>query len=78
MPIIVSQLVTWLNPGGIKRWLLFILKELDKKRVTMDFCCIGPNLGELGGQDQALGARLIHRPSGPALLISKGQTGRRI
>jgi glycosyltransferase EpsF len=65
MPIKVLHLITWLNPGGIERWLLSMLREIDRKRAVTDFCCKGPGVGELAPQAEALGARVYHCPLGP-------------
>jgi glycosyltransferase EpsF len=65
MPIKVLHLITWLNPGGIERWLLSMLQAVDRERVAMDFCCKGPGVGELAPQAEALGAMVYHCPLGP-------------
>lgn len=62
MPIRVLHLITWLNPGGIERWLISMLRAVDREQVLMDFCCKGPNIGNLAGQAKALGAAVYHCP----------------
>jgi glycosyltransferase EpsF len=65
MPIKVLHLITWLGPGGLERWLLSMLRAVNRNRVAMDFCCKGPGIGELAPQAEALGARVYHCPLGP-------------
>ncbi len=58
----VLHLVTTLNPGGIERWLLDMLRTVDRKRYEMDFCCKGLTEGQLAPQAKALGAKVWHNP----------------
>ncbi|MFP3869172.1 MAG: glycosyltransferase [Desulfobacteraceae bacterium] len=67
-PIKILHLVTWLNPGGIERWLISMLREIDRERVAMDFCCKGPTTGILTSQAEALGAKVYHCPLKPTHL----------
>ena len=64
-PIKVLHLITWLNPGGIERWLLSMLQKVDRDRVAMDFCCKGPNTGSLASLAKAMGATIQHCPLRP-------------
>lgn len=45
-----------------------MLRELDRSRVAMDFCCKGSNPGSLAPQAEALGARVYHCPLRPTHL----------
>lgn len=70
MTIRVLNLITSFNPGGIERWLISMLKAMDRSRVVMDFCCktLGPNLGPLLPQVLDLGAQVFHCPLRPTHL----------
>jgi glycosyltransferase involved in cell wall biosynthesis len=59
------HLVTTLNPGGIERWLLSMLQEVDRGRVAMDICCKGSDTGSLASQAEALGASVYQCPLHP-------------
>lgn len=56
----VLHLINWLNPGGIERWLLQLLREVDRERYEMDIACKGAALGSLAAEAVALGARVWH------------------
>ena len=47
MAIKVLHVITWLNPGGIKRWILTMLREIPRLKIIMDICCKGDSVGTL-------------------------------
>lgn len=61
-PIRVLHLINWLNPGGIERWLLQMLKEVDLERYRMDIACKGNGVGSLAPEAVSMGARVWHTP----------------
>ena len=61
----VLHLITWLSPGGIEKWLLTMLHELDRSRYRMDFCCKGPSRGTLAQVATDNGAKVLHCPFTP-------------
>jgi len=52
----VLHLITWLQPGGIERWLLEMLRQIPQAECAMDVCCKGPDLGVLAGAARDRGA----------------------
>lgn len=65
VPLKVLHLITWFAPGGIERWLLSMLKVVDRQRVAMDFCCKGPTTGILSYEAESAGAKVYHCPLSP-------------
>lgn len=68
MSMRVLHLITWLVPGGIERWLLSMLRSVNRSHVEMDICCKGAGIGPLAQEAQALGARVYHCPLRPTHL----------
>lgn len=62
MPYKILHLVTTLGPGGIERWLLDMLRQVNRERYAMDFCCKGASVGQLASEAEALGAKVWHNP----------------
>ncbi len=54
----VLHLITWLNRGGIERWLLTMLGEMSRDECQMDVCCRGSEAGELAAEARALGSNV--------------------
>ncbi len=61
----ILHLITWLQPGGIEKWLLSMLEQIPRSRYAMDFCCKGPHTGNLTPSALAQGAQVYHCPLGP-------------
>jgi glycosyltransferase EpsF len=61
-PIRVLHLIHWLTTGGIERWLISMLQEIDRERYQMDICCKGSGVGELAPVAGSLGANVWHIP----------------
>lgn len=62
----VLHLVHWLTTGGIERWLLQMLSEVDRNQYELDFCCKGETTGSLAPLAESLGAKVWHIPLDPA------------
>ncbi len=56
----VLHVVNWLNRGGIESYLLNIIRNYDKSRFQMDFCCRGKSLGEMTDEVVSLGSQVLH------------------
>ena len=76
------HLIHWLNPGGIEKWLLELMRRNDRQRWEMDVCCKGPSEGILADDIRETGAEvhvctLGYRPmrfvSRLAALLRNGQ-----
>ena len=52
----VLHLITWLQPGGIEKWLLEMLQQIPREECPMDICCKGSDLGILAGAARDRGA----------------------
>lgn len=61
----VLHLITWLEPGGIEKWLLTMLGQESLDDVVMDFCCKGSHVGRLADEARALGSTVFHCPLTP-------------
>ncbi len=62
----ILQVITWLNPGGIEKWLLSLLHHVPASAYQIDFCCKGPETGDLAVEALSKGSNVIHcqlRPS---------------
>lgn len=66
MKLKVLQLITWLNRGGIEKWLLEMLREIPRADCEIDFFCKGQRIGDLAPQAKELGARFFHTPLTPS------------
>ena len=58
----VLHLITWLQPGGIEKWLLTMLEQVDRSQVSIDFCCKGSSVGQLAPVARDKGATVVHCP----------------
>jgi len=58
----VLHLITWLSPGGIEKWLLTMLSQVDRSQYAMDFCCKGASPGKLAHVARDMGAEVVHCP----------------
>jgi glycosyltransferase involved in cell wall biosynthesis len=61
----VLHLVTWLEHGGLERWLLDMLEAIPRDAIRMDFCCKGGSVGTLAPLAERRGARVFHCPLRP-------------
>lgn len=61
-PIRVLHLIHWLTTGGVERWLINMLQEIDRERYQMDICCKGSGVGNLAPVAESLGAKVWHIP----------------
>lgn len=61
-PLRVLHLVTWLQPGGIEKWLLEMLEYVRRSECSMDVCCKGKELGSLAAVARDLGALIYLCP----------------
>ena len=61
----VLHLVTTMGYGGIERWLLSMLTELEDGDVEMDICCRSTDVGPLAPDARTLGARVFACPLRP-------------
>lgn len=65
----ILHLVTSLNPGGIERWVLTILENVDRKRHEIDICCQAFERGKWLEQATAFGAKVYLNPLTPDHVI---------
>lgn len=65
----VLHLLHSLNPGGIERWVLQILKAVSRVDCEMDVCCKGFHRGRWADQAQDLGAKVLLNPLTPEHIV---------
>lgn len=58
----VLHLINWLTTGGIERWILQMIEEMDRSRYELDVLCKGKSTGPLAHIAEANGARVWHVP----------------
>jgi glycosyltransferase EpsF len=61
----VLHLITWLQPGGIEKWLLSMLKTIPRDEYELDFCCKGSDVGELAPVARDHGSKVLLNPLRP-------------
>jgi glycosyltransferase involved in cell wall biosynthesis len=58
----VLHLINWLTTGGIERWILQMIEEMDRSRYELDVLCKGSSTGPLAHIAEENGARVWHVP----------------
>lgn len=61
----VLHLITWLNPGGIERWIINMLEAIPRTDCEMDVCCQGFSRGKWAEHAEDLGAKVLLNPLTP-------------
>lgn len=57
----VLTVLNWLNRGGIETMFLFVVPELRRRGIGLDFCCLG-GPGALDDRFREMGCKLFHFP----------------
>jgi glycosyltransferase EpsF len=58
----VLHVITTLGRGGIERWLLSMLQQIERADCAMDFCCKGDSVGALAPLARESGASVYLQP----------------
>lgn len=59
----VLQVVGQMSRGGVETWLMQVLRNLDRARVSMEFLVLNPDRGDFDDEIERLGAAIVRGPS---------------
>lgn len=55
----VLHVLSRMHPGGVERWLMYVMNHIDRKRYRFTFCTSGEPGGDYEQEVEALGGRFV-------------------